>query len=102
MTTWRPGGIVKSVQLAWPNTGSIFPVKHDELKPLRADRSASTKMGVLGVVLRPTIGVPLMLTVGVPLIPTFHAPVCVAATVPVTGNGSGPSMVTDGPPAAVA
>ena len=74
MTTWRPGGIVKSVQLAWPNTGSIFPVKHDELKPSRADRSASTKMGVLGVVLRPTVGVPLMLTLGVPSRATAAVP----------------------------
>src|SRR5215469_8983600 len=38
-------------------------------------------------------------TVGVPVMPTFQLPLCCAATVPVTGRGSGLVMLTGAPPA---
>src|SRR5258708_34695045 len=66
ITTSRPGGIVKIVQLACPYVGSTSPVPHEALKPLRAARSVSTKTGELAELARFTVGVPLMLTVGVP------------------------------------
>ena len=64
----------------------MFPVKHEELNPFRADRSASTYNGVLAVLLRLTAGVPLNCTAGRLFTLTLGVPLMLALTVGVLTN----------------